>query len=79
MKKTNCEDFDEGDTQVAPEGEFKAYPKDEEYLDEEYLDEVFPKEVYYRGVKKPESQMRGQAMVLLALAREVGKQEMEKQ
>jgi hypothetical protein len=38
-----------------------------------YLDEKFPKEVYYQGVKKPESQLRGEAMVLLTLARQEGR------
>jgi hypothetical protein len=41
--------------------------------DIEYLDIHFPKEIYYKGVKKPESQMRGEAMVLIALARQQGK------
>lgn len=40
---------------------------------EEYLDREFPKDIYYRGVKKPKSQLRGQAMVLLALAKEEGR------
>ena len=40
--------------------------------DIEYLDEQFPKEIYYKGVKKPESKLREEAMVLLALARREG-------
>jgi hypothetical protein len=43
--------------------------------DEEYLDEKFPKGIFYRGVKKPESELRGEAMVLMALSRKVGEQE----
>ena len=36
---------------------------------EDYLDEKFPKEVYYKGVKKPESKLRGEALVLFAVSK----------
>ncbi len=36
---------------------------------ENYLDEKFPKEVYYKGIKKPESQLRGEALVLFAISK----------
>ena len=47
-------------------------PQEEMKEDEDYLDTNFPKEICCEGIIKPKSRMRGQAMVLLALARDEG-------